>query len=144
MPDNPYMHALQIPGETNSAPSNGAANPCVERFLEHCHRRKYPAKSVIIYAGDTPDVLYYIVKGSVTVLMEDDDGHEIVLAYINHGYLWVGITEHMPPVLDAFVYSEEQRAGLDGASEGAQRRLGPLRRSAGGARRPRSDGVGAQ
>ena len=85
MPDNPYMHALQIPGETNSALSNGAANPCVERFLEHCHRRKYPNKSVIIYAGDQPDALYYVVKGSVSVLMEDEDGHEIVLAYINAG-----------------------------------------------------------
>ena len=61
------------------------ANPCVQRFLEHCHRRKYPTKSVIIYAGDKPDVLYYIIKGSVTVLIEDEDGHEIVLAYINSG-----------------------------------------------------------
>jgi CRP/FNR family cyclic AMP-dependent transcriptional regulator len=61
------------------------ANACVQRFLEHCHRRKYPTKSVIIYAGDKPDVLYYIIKGSVTVLIEDEDGHEIVLAYINSG-----------------------------------------------------------
>jgi CRP/FNR family cyclic AMP-dependent transcriptional regulator len=30
-------------------------------------------------------VLYYIIKGSVTVLIEDDDGHEIVLAYLNDG-----------------------------------------------------------
>ena len=57
----------------------------VSRFLEHCHRRRYPAKSLIIYAGDKPDVLYYITEGSVTVLMEDDDGHEIVLAYLNKG-----------------------------------------------------------
>ena len=61
------------------------ANPCVQRFLEHCHRRKYPTKSVIIYAGDKPDVLYYIIDGSVTVLIEDEDGHEIVLAYLNKG-----------------------------------------------------------
>ena len=57
----------------------------IERFLEHCHRRRYPTKSLIIYAGDKPDVLYYIIDGSVTVLMEDDDGHEIVLAYLNKG-----------------------------------------------------------
>jgi CRP/FNR family cyclic AMP-dependent transcriptional regulator len=60
-------------------------NPAIERFLEHCHRRQYPAKSVIIYAGDEPDVLYYIIKGSVTVLIEDEDGREIVLAYLNPG-----------------------------------------------------------
>jgi CRP/FNR family cyclic AMP-dependent transcriptional regulator len=57
----------------------------VERFLEHCHRRTYPAKTVIINAGDHSDELYYLVKGSVSVLIEDDDGHEIVLAYLNAG-----------------------------------------------------------
>jgi CRP/FNR family cyclic AMP-dependent transcriptional regulator len=59
--------------------------PAVARFLEHCHRRRYPAKSTIICAGDKSDVLYYIIKGSVTVLIEDDNGHEIVLAYLNDG-----------------------------------------------------------
>ncbi len=60
-------------------------NPSIDRFLAHCHRRRYPAKSVIIYAGDKPDVLYYIIEGSVSVLIEDDDGHEIVLSYLNPG-----------------------------------------------------------
>jgi CRP/FNR family cyclic AMP-dependent transcriptional regulator len=60
-------------------------NPSIDRFLEHCHRRRYPSKSAIIHAGDKPEVLYYILEGSVTVLIEDDDGHEIVLAYLNKG-----------------------------------------------------------
>ncbi len=60
-------------------------NPSTRRFLEQCHRRRYPAKSVIIYAGDQPNVLYYIVEGSVSVLIEDENGHEIVLAYLNPG-----------------------------------------------------------
>jgi histidinol-phosphatase (PHP family) len=38
---------------------------------------------------------------------------EMILAYIDQRYAWVGITEHMPPVSDAFVYPEEKRAGLD-------------------------------
>ncbi len=59
--------------------------PDVEEFLSHCHRRKYPAKSTIIYAGDSGDTLYYIVKGSVTVLIEDDDGREMIVAYLNPG-----------------------------------------------------------
>ena len=79
------MHALSIKHEVDPALPQGPANPCVERFLEQCHRRKYPKKSVIIYAGDQPDVLYYIIKGSVSVLIEDEDGHEIVLAYLNSG-----------------------------------------------------------
>ena len=58
----------------------------VEEFLSHCHRRRYPAKSTIIYAGDQGDTLYYIIKGSVTVVIEDDsDGKEMILAYLNPG-----------------------------------------------------------
>lgn len=60
-------------------------NPTIEKFLSHCHRRHYNNKNIIIHAGDKPDVLYYIVKESVTVLIEDDDGREIVLAYLNAG-----------------------------------------------------------
>jgi len=59
--------------------------PNVENFLTHCHRRRYPAKSTIIYAGDTGDTLYYIIKGSVTVLIEDDEGREMIVAYLNPG-----------------------------------------------------------
>lgn len=57
----------------------------LQHFLEHCHRRTYPAKATIINAGDHSDELYFLVKGSVSVLIEDDDGHEIVLAYLNQG-----------------------------------------------------------
>ena len=64
---------------------SGSGNATIDRFIEHCHKRRYPAKSIIIYAGDHPDVLYYIVKGSVSVLIEDENGREIVLAYLNKG-----------------------------------------------------------
>ncbi len=54
-------------------------------FLSQCHRRRYPARSTIIYAGDKSDSLFYIVKGSVTVIIEDDDGREMIMAYLNEG-----------------------------------------------------------
>lgn len=57
----------------------------IERFLEHCHRKSYPAKQLIIKEGDPSRDLFYIISGSVTVLVEDDKGHEIVLAYLNPG-----------------------------------------------------------
>ncbi len=60
-------------------------NQAMQRFLEYCHRRTYPAKTVIVNAGDPSEELFYIIKGSVSVVMEDDDGHEIVLAYLNEG-----------------------------------------------------------
>lgn len=67
------------------SPSESTGIQSLDKFLEHCHKRHYPAKSTIIYADDKPDVLYFILDGSVTVLIEDDDGREIVLAYLNKG-----------------------------------------------------------
>lgn len=66
--------------ETSTAVAN-----TLERFLARCHRRRYPSKATILYQGDASDALYYILSGSVTVLREGEDGHEIVLAYLNPG-----------------------------------------------------------
>ncbi|MCL6416053.1 cAMP-activated global transcriptional regulator CRP [Aestuariirhabdus sp. Z084] len=57
----------------------------LDTFVSLCHRRRHSAKSTLIYAGDNSDSLYYIVKGSVTILIEDDDGREIIIAYLNAG-----------------------------------------------------------
>lgn len=56
-----------------------------ELFLSHCSRRKFPAKSTIVCAGDVCDSLFYIIEGSVTVLLEDDEGKEMIVAYLNKG-----------------------------------------------------------
>jgi CRP/FNR family cyclic AMP-dependent transcriptional regulator len=61
----------------------GLAN--MESFLSAAHKRKYPRGSTIIYAGEQSDSIYYITKGSVTVLIEDDTGREIIVAYLNEG-----------------------------------------------------------
>ncbi len=70
-----------------STPAHGITprNWSVDNLLKHCHRRRYPARTGIIYAGDQPDSLYYITEGSVSVVIEDENGHEIVLAYLNAG-----------------------------------------------------------
>ena len=57
----------------------------MEIFLDHCHRKQYPAKSIIIKEGDPSTDLYYIIEGSVSVIVEDVKGREIVLAYLNPG-----------------------------------------------------------
>ena len=57
----------------------------IDKLLAHCHRRRYTAKSTIIYAGDRCESLFFIVKGSVTILIEDDDGREMIIAYLNSG-----------------------------------------------------------
>ena len=39
----------------------------------------------------------------------------IIKAYIDRGFEWVGITEHMPPLEDRYLYPEEVAAGLNAA-----------------------------
>jgi len=60
-------------------------SPALARFLERCHRRKMPSKAPIIRPGDLANTLYYIIEGSVTVSIEDEEGHELILTYLNKG-----------------------------------------------------------
>lgn len=57
----------------------------LDKLLAHCQRRRYSSKSNIICAGDRSDSLFFIIKGSVTILIEDDDGREMIVAYLNAG-----------------------------------------------------------
>jgi CRP/FNR family cyclic AMP-dependent transcriptional regulator len=74
--------ALNLPITRIKAPISSEA---LSRFLDHAHRRTVPAKTTIIRQGDVSADLFYIIKGSVTVLLEDEQGREIVLAYLNPG-----------------------------------------------------------
>ncbi|MFZ7241288.1 cAMP-activated global transcriptional regulator CRP [Avibacterium avium] len=60
-------------------------DPTVEWFLSHCHIHKYPAKSSLIHAGEKAETLYYLIKGSVAVLVKDDEGKEMILSYLGQG-----------------------------------------------------------
>jgi len=66
-------------------PKIDKSNPSLELFLNHCHRKTYSAKKKIIHEGDNPHSLYYIIKGSVSVQTEKEEGTEIILAYMNSG-----------------------------------------------------------
>jgi len=57
----------------------------IEAVLPFGRRATYRAKSMIVRAGETPNAIYFIPKGSVTVLMDDDEGHELILAYLGSG-----------------------------------------------------------
>jgi histidinol-phosphatase (PHP family) len=37
---------------------------------------------------------------------------EVIQAYVDQDFAWVGITEHMPPTEDRFIYVEEREAGF--------------------------------
>jgi len=55
------------------------------RFLDQCHRRKYPNRTDVFRPGDAATTLYYVVSGSVSVISEESDQRELVLSYVNPG-----------------------------------------------------------
>lgn len=57
----------------------------IERFLAHCHRRRYPSRTDVFRPGDPATTLYYVVSGSVSIITEEDDGRELVLGYLGPG-----------------------------------------------------------
>jgi len=73
---------MSVKPETTLIPRE---NPALDRFLHHCHIKKYAVRSTIIHAGDESETLHYIIDGSVSVVIEDSDSNEIILAYLNSG-----------------------------------------------------------
>lgn len=57
----------------------------LDRFLGHCHRRRYPSRSDIFRPGDPATTLYYVISGSLSIISEEPDGRELVLGYVNAG-----------------------------------------------------------
>jgi CRP/FNR family cyclic AMP-dependent transcriptional regulator len=84
--------------------------PAINRFLSYCRIRTVPSKTVVIHAGDLPDVLYYIISGSVEVMIEDEEGNEMVLAYLNRGQFFgeMGLFFSDQPTRSAWVRTRNQ------------------------------------
>jgi len=66
-------------------PTQAADPEWLGALLECSHRHSYSARSTIIQGGAQPDTLYYILEGSVSVSIEDAEGRELILAYLNKG-----------------------------------------------------------
>lgn len=91
---------------TLTSPLNQEA---IDQLLRHCHKRRYPPKTVIIQPGNTGDTLYYVVEGSVAVSLKSEiAGHDIVLAYLNKGDFIGEIGVFMGPMVrDVTVLTRE-------------------------------------
>ena len=72
------------PGKTIGRPLTPDA-ATIERFLAHCHRRRYPARADVFRPGDPAGTLYYVVSGSVSIITEEEDDRELVLGYFGTG-----------------------------------------------------------
>ena len=91
MPHKPITRGVSVVPLGANGSSCGAQHAAelsqqliLDRFLSTpigAHRNN----DVIISAGDYSTELYYLMEGSVSVQYEDQDGHEIILAYLHEG-----------------------------------------------------------
>jgi CRP/FNR family cyclic AMP-dependent transcriptional regulator len=81
--------------------------PSVENFLRYFEQKQYPAKTVILAAGESSRSLFLILDGSVLVIVQDeeDEGHKMVVSYLNPGEFFgeMGLFEQDDPERSAFV-----------------------------------------
>lgn len=69
----------------HAPPSLAPEAATIDRFLAHCHRRRYPSRADVFRPGDPAGTLYYVINGSLSAMVEEEDGRELVLGYFNAG-----------------------------------------------------------
>ena len=82
MPSEMDAHLTALRRATSPLTPDGAT---IDRFLAHCHRRRYPSRTEIFRPGDPASSLYFIISGSVSIITEEEDGRELVLGYFGPG-----------------------------------------------------------
>lgn len=81
---NPTPPNLLYPTRRTVSPLAPDA-PTIERFLVHCHRRRYPARTDVFRPGDPAGTLYFVISGSVAILTEEDHERELIMGYFGPG-----------------------------------------------------------
>ena len=82
MPSDTDAHLTALRRTSSPLTPDGAT---IDRFLAHCHRRRYPSRTEVFRPGDPASSLYFIISGSVSIITEEDDGRELVLGYFGPG-----------------------------------------------------------
>ena len=70
---------------STDALSLGQLPESVKALLKRAHINRFPQRTAIIDAGSETKSLYLILKGSVSIILREDDDREIVVAYLNPG-----------------------------------------------------------
>lgn len=88
------------------------AIPTIENFLRYCQRQDFKAKSQIILPGEASSSLYFILDGSVSIIIggEGDDDHEMVVSYLNPGDFFgeMGLYQDEPEPRSAMVQAKTE------------------------------------
>lgn len=57
----------------------------LDEFLSHCVIKDYRRQSIVVRQGEKTDRLFFLLKGTVSVIRQHENDKDIVLAYLNQG-----------------------------------------------------------
>ncbi len=57
----------------------------LDNFLAQCSTKEYRRHAVVVRQGEQTNKLYFLLKGSVSVVRQHENDKDIVLAYLNQG-----------------------------------------------------------
>ncbi|MEB3754050.1 cAMP-activated global transcriptional regulator CRP [Acinetobacter sp. MD2(2019)] len=82
----------------NDALSPNHLPESVKALLKRASINRYPKRTTIVEVGSVSQSLYLILKGSVSILLKEDDDREIIVAYLNPGDFFgeMGLFESEP------------------------------------------------
>lgn len=63
----------------------GLSSTVRDLLLQHANRAAYPAKRIVLREGEASTAIYLILSGSVSVVVQDEAGNELILAYLGPG-----------------------------------------------------------
>ena len=84
--------------------------------LAYVQHRRYPRGALIVRAGDETDALYIILAGRVKVLIQDDEGHEVILSMMGpHDFFGeMGLLDDQPRSASVETLEELARKEISG------------------------------
>ena len=59
--------------------------PDVEAFLDHCDRHNFKARSVLVRAGDPSESFFFVLDGTLSISIKDEEEQDLILNYANAG-----------------------------------------------------------
>ena len=82
--------------------------PDIENFLDHCQRRNYKSRSTLVSAGDPSESFFFVLDGSLSVVIKSEEGQDMVVTYVNPGDFFgeIGLYKRVDKIREASVQAK--------------------------------------
>ena len=82
--------------------------PNIENFLDHCQRRNYKSRSLLVAAGDPSESFLLVLVCFLSVVIKSDEGQDMVVNYVNPGDFFgeIGLYKRVDKIREASIQAK--------------------------------------